>query len=150
MANPMPTGAKLTAAVSFAVVGFIIANYYEVNMPDVSAVGPVRATTAAVGAFVGWQVMGNAVGNGYVEAAGAGVRTALVLIVVALFLLGLHEMLINSMKMRYDSAMEAVLDIFQTMGKRSPGLLSLGVLGTALLGGIVAGMMTERAGRIWK
>jgi hypothetical protein len=150
MATPMPTGAKLMAAVSFAVVGWIIANYYELNMPDISAVGPVRMVTAAVGAIVGWKVMGNAVGNGYVEAAGAGVRTALMLIVVALFLLGLHEMLINSMKMRYDNAMEAILDVFQTMGKRSPGLLSLGVLGTALLGGIISGMLTERAGRLWK
>jgi hypothetical protein len=150
MAQPMPTGAKLMAAVSFAVVGWVLANYYAVNMPDATAAGPIREAAAVIGVLVGWSVMGNAVGKGYVEAAGAGIKTAVVLAVVALFLLAMAEMLDNSVKMRYEDAMDAFLDVFQTMAKRSHALLSLGVFGTILFGGIVAGLLTENAGRRWK
>lgn len=150
MATPMPTGAKLMAAVCFAVVGWVLANYYAVNMPDATAAGPIREGAAIVGALVGWSVMGNSVGKGYVEAAGAGIKTAVVLAVVALFVLAMAEMLDNSVKMRYEDAMEAVLDVFQTMAKRSHALLSMGVFGTVLFGGILGGLLTENAGRRWK
>ena len=150
MPTPMPTGAKLMAALSFAVVGWVLANYYAMNAVDSATLGPVREVSALVGAVVGWKLMGPSVGKGYVEAAGAGIKTAVVLAVVALFLLGLKEMLDNSVKMRYDGALDAILDIFQTMVKRSEGLLSLGVFGTILLGGIIAGLLTENAGRRWK
>jgi hypothetical protein len=146
----MPTGAKLMAAVCFAVVGFVLANYYAMTMPDASSVGPIREGAAVVGAFIGWSVMGSSTGKGYVEAAGAGVKTAVILVVVALFLLALREMLENSMKMRYDTALDAILDVFQTMAIRARGLLSLGVFATVLVGGIVGGLLTENAGRRWK
>ena len=150
MATKMPTGAKLMAAVSFAVVGFIMANYYAMNMPDATAAGPIREGAAVVGAVIGWMVMGPTVGKGYVEAAGSGIKTAVILAVAALFLLALREMLDSSIKMRYDTALDAILDVFQTMAQRSYGLLSLGVIGTILVGGIVAGLLTENAGRRWK
>ena len=150
MPTPMPTGAKLMAAASFAVVGWVLANFYAANMPDATAAGPIREVAALVGAITGWKVMGPAVGKGYVEAAGAGVRTAVVLAVAALFLLALAEMLDNSVKMRYDGALDALLDIFQTMARRSGALLSLGVFGTILFGGIIAGLLSENAGRRWK
>jgi hypothetical protein len=150
MATPMPTGAKLMAAISFAVVGWILANYYALNMPDAAAAGPIREAAGVIGAVVGWMVMGPAVGRGYVEAAGSGVKTAVVLAVVALFLLALSEMLDNSVKLRYDGALDAILDVFQTMAVRSEALLSLGVFGTILLGGIIAGLLTENAGRRFK
>lgn len=150
MPTPMPTGAKLMAAASFAVVGWVLANFYAANMPDAAAAGPIREVAALVGAITGWKVMGPAVGKGYVEAAGAGVRTAIVLAVAALFLLALAEMLDNSVKMRYDGALDALLDIFHTMARRSGALLSLGVFGTILFGGVVGGLLTENAGRRWK
>jgi hypothetical protein len=150
MPTPMPTGAKLMAAASFAVVGWVFANYYAMNMPDASAAGPIREGAAVIGALVGWQVMGPSVGKGYVEAAGAGVKTAVVLAVVALFLLALREMLDNSVKMRYDGALDAILDVFETAVKRSQAMVSLGVFATLLIGGIVGGLLTENAGRRWK
>ena len=42
------------------------------------------------------------------------------------------------------------MDVFQTMAQRSEALLSLGVAGTILFGGIVGGLLTENAGRRWK
>ena len=51
--TPMPTGAKLMAAVCFAVVGWVLANYYAMNMPDAGAAGPMREAAAVVGAIIG-------------------------------------------------------------------------------------------------
>jgi hypothetical protein len=150
MPTPMPTGAKLMAAASFAVVGWVLANFYALNMPDAAAAGPMREAAALVGAIIGWTVMGPAVGRGYVEAAGSGIKTAVVLAVAALFLLAMREMLDNSVKMRYDGALEAILDVFQTMARRSAALLSTGVFGTILFGGIIGGLLSENAGRRWK
>ena len=150
MATPMPTGAKLVAAACFAVVGWVMSNYYAMNMPDASAAGPMREWAALIGAIIGWMVMGPSVGRGYVEAAGSGIKTAVVLAVAALFLLALREMLDNSVKMRYDGALDAILDVFQVMARRSEALLSLGVFGTILFGGIVGGLLSESAGRRWK
>lgn len=150
MATPMPTGAKLMAAVCFAVVGWVLANYSAMNMPDAAAVGPIREGAALVGVIIGWSVMGNSVGKGYVEAAGTGIKTAVILAVVALFVLALSEMLQNSVRMRYEDALEAIVAVVDTMAKRSHALLSLGVFGTVLLGGIIGGLLTENAGRRWK
>jgi hypothetical protein len=150
MPTSMPTGAKLVAAVCYAVVGWVLANYYAVNMPDASSSGPIREAAGLVGVIVGWMVMGPSVGKGYVEAAGSGIKTAVVLAVVALFLLAMREMLENSVKLRYEGPLDAILDVFQTMAQRSYGLLSLGVFGTILFGGIVSGLLTENASRRWK
>ena len=127
-----------------------MSNYYAMNMPDASAAGPMREWAALIGAIIGWMVMGPSVGRGYVEAAGSGIKTAVVLAVAALFLLALREMLDNSVKMRYDGALDAILDVFQVMARRSEALLSLGVFGTILFGGIVGGLLSENAGRRWK
>ena len=150
MAAQVPTGTKLVAAACFAVVGWVMSNYYAMNMPDASAAGPMREWAALIGAIIGWMVMGPSVGRGYVEAAGSGIKTAVVLAVAALFLLALREMLDNSVKMRYDGALDAILDVFQVMARRSEALLSLGVFGTILFGGIVGGLLSENAGRRWK
>lgn len=135
----MPTGAKLAAALTFAVVGWITTNYYVPNMPDVEVAGNVREGVALIGAIVGWRVMGPAVGKGYLEAAGSGIKTAVLVVFFALLLFSLYEMLMNSVKMRYDGAFDAITDVFTTMARRSQALFSVGVLVSMIVGGIVAG-----------
>jgi uncharacterized membrane protein len=146
----MPTGAKLAAALSFAVVGWITTNYYVPNMPDVEIAGNVREGVALIGAIVGWRVMGPAVGKGYLEAAGSGIKTAVLVVFFALLLFSVYEMLMNSVKMRYDGAFDAITDVFTNMARRSQGLVSVGVLTSLMVGGIVAGILTEIAGRRWR
>jgi hypothetical protein len=148
--KPMPTGAKAMAALCFAIVGWITANTYVPNMPEATRVGYMREMTAVLGAIIGWRVMGNSVGKGYLRAVGAGWKTMIVLVFFALLLFGLYEMLNLSMKMRYEGPIEAILDVFQRMLERSPPLASLPVLTVMLVGGAVAGMLTENASRRWR
>ena len=148
--TPMPTGAKAMAAISFAVVGFIAALAYIPNMPEAGSVGSLPLGVAAIGAIVGWRVMGNSVGHGYFRAIGSGLKTMIVLVFFALLLFGIYEMLQNSVKMYYDGPQEAILDVFQRMMDRSVPLLNGRVLAAILIGGTVAGLMTENASRRWR
>jgi hypothetical protein len=150
MSTPMPTGAKLVGAISFAIVGWIVANYYVPNMPDAEGAGRIREGAAFLGAVIGWMVMGSSVGGGYLEAAGAGIKTMAVLLFFGLLSLSLAEMLENSFKFRYEGAFDALVDVFMTMVERSQALLSMGVIGSMLIGGIVGGIVTENASRRWR
>lgn len=150
MAIEMPTGAKAMAAISFAVVGWMLANAYVPAMPEAQAVGAFREFTAVLGAIIGWRVMGTSVGKGYVGAIGSGWKTVIVLVFMALLLFGIYEMLLQSVKMRYEGPIEAILDVFGRMLDRAPPLLSTGVLAVALIGGGIAGILTENANRRWR
>jgi hypothetical protein len=146
----MPTGAKAMAAISFAVVGWLTANTYVPNMPQATSVGFLRELTALLGAIIGWRVMGNAVGKGYLRAVGSGWKTMIVLIFFALLFFGIWEMLQQSVRMRYEGPMEAILDVFKRMLDRSIPVLSVPVLVTVAIGGGIAGILTENASRRWR
>jgi hypothetical protein len=145
----MPTGAKAMAAVSFAIVGWITANAYVPNMPEANSVGYLREMIGLLGAVVGWRVMGNAVGKGYFQAIGSGWKTMIVLVFFALLLFSIYEMLQLSVRLRYEGPMEAVLDVFKRMMDRSVPLLTVPVLAAMVIGGGIAGVMTENASRRW-
>ncbi len=149
MPTQMPTGAKAMSAVAFAVVGWLIANAYVQNMPVVEAVGRVREIAALIGAIVGWRVMGPAVGKGYLESAAAGLKTVIVLVFFSLLVVGIYEMLQESMKMRYEGPLEAIVDIFGRMLERAPTLATSGVIGAMFLGGVIGGILAENANRRW-
>jgi hypothetical protein len=150
MPNSMPTAAKGMAAICFFVVGWLIANAYVPNMPEATTVGYFRETVGLIGGLVGWRVMGNSVGKGYVGAIGSGWKTVIVLIIAALLCFGLYEMLQESVRMRYDGPIEAILDVFNRMMVRSVPLLSFNVLAMGAVGGAVAGLLTENASRRWR
>jgi hypothetical protein len=147
--TPMPTGAKAVAAIAFAIVGLVIAATYVPLMPEAAAVGPFREVTAAIGAIVGYRVMGPSVGKGYLEAAASGLKTVVVLVFFALLVLGIYEMLKESVKMRYDGPLEAIIDIFARMVDRAPPLGTFNVIMAMLIGGVIGGMLSENASRRW-
>lgn len=150
MPTQMPTGAKAMSAAAFAVVGWLIANAYIANMEIPEAVGSVREVVAGIGAFTGWKVMGPSVGKGYLESAGAGLKTVVVLVVLSLLTVGIYEMLQLSWKMRYEGPLEAIVDIFARMMDRAPPLASVSVLTVMVAGGVVGGILAENANRRWR
>ena len=73
----------------------------------------------------------------------------IVLVFFALLLFSIYEMLQLSVRLRYEGPMEAVLDVFKRMMDRSVPLLTVPVLAAMLIGGGIAGVMTENASRRW-
>ncbi len=146
----MPTAAKLVAAVFFAIVGWLAANAHIPALGENAAYGAFREISAGIGLLVGWRVMGNLVGQGYGEAAGSGLRTSATLVFFALLGFSTYHMILQSTKMVYDGPMDAVLGIFQYMMENGRAMLTKGVLGVLVLGGVLGGMATEWASRKWR
>ena len=146
----MPTAAKLAAAVLFAIVGWLTANAYVPALGEGVNAGFFREIVAVIGVFVGWLVMGPVAGAGYRAAIGSGWKTTMVLVFFALLFFGIYQMVLLSMKMRYDGPMDAVLDVFNIMLENLKKMLTTEVIGTLVIGGAVAGALTEQAGRRWR
>ncbi len=145
----MPTASKLVAAVAYALLGFLAAQTFIKYLPEGTPLGYFCEITAAIGFIVGWLVMGKLTRKGYREAINSGLVTALILVFWALLAFSLYFMLRKSMRMMYDGPMEAVLGIFQLMFDYGKMLVQPDMLGVILMGGIVAGMVTEWAGKRW-
>ena len=145
----MPTASKLVAAVAYALLGFLAAQTFVKYLPEGTPLGYFREITAAIGFITGWLVMGKLTRKGYREAINAGLVTALILVFWTLLAFSMYFMLRKSMRMMYDGPMEAVLGIFQLMFDYGKMLLVPDMLGVILVGGIVAGLVTEWAGKRW-
>ncbi len=145
----MPTAAKLTAAVAFAILGYIAAATFVPHLPEGSQIGLFRELTAALGFIVGWLVMGNLAGHGYSDAVGSGIRTSVTLVFFALLGFSVYLMIQKSFKMIYDGPGDAVLGVFEFMSEYGQMMLVPDVLGVLAVGGVLGGMVTEWAGRRW-
>ncbi|GAB1363017.1 tellurite resistance protein TrgA [Rhodobacter sp.] len=146
----MPTTAKLVAAVLFALIGWLAANAHVPALGEGAAVGRFRELTALIGVIVGWRTMGSLVGGSYSDAIGAGLRTSATLVFFALLLFSTWLMYGQTEKMAYDGPMDAVLGVFDFMLEHARKMLTPGVLGVLVVGGALAGVLTESAARRWR
>jgi len=146
----MPTAAKLVAAICFAFLAFVTCIVVEGTLPEDTRIGYIYEVSIASGAICGWFVSGSARRTGYAEAAATGLRTTVTALVMALGVLALSTMVAISMKGRYRGPTDAVLDIFQKFAEFGMLTLSVPALGTMFFGGMIAGIVTENAGRRWR
>ena len=93
--------------------------------------------------IIGWRVCGPRAGRGYVQAIGVGLTTSAVIGVVALFGLAFNQMVINSMRLRYNGVMEGLVDVFQLMLEFSEYFYDIPLLLTLAIGGIISAWVTE-------
>lgn len=145
----MPTAAKLAAAIAFAAVAFFAAEVFKPAMPEGTKFGFFSQICAVIGALCGWFVMGGLVGRGYSAAWGSGVRTSITIAFWVLLGTSIYEMVLRSMKMRYDGPMEALTGAMELMMERGLLMLTPEVLGTLLVGGLLGGTLAEWANRRW-
>jgi hypothetical protein len=146
----MPTAAKLFGALAFAILGWVSANIFSTAMPEGSQVGLLREIVAAIGFLSGWRVMGPAAGRGYKAALGGGVKTGIVMVFFSLMGFAIYEMVLLSMKMRYDGPVEAVLGIFDLMIEYGRLMLRTDLLVTLFAGSVLGGWISEFAGKHWR
>ncbi|AWD23152.1 TrgA family protein [Fuscovulum blasticum] len=147
----MPTAAKLVAALWFALVGWLAANAHVPTLGQGASVGLFRELTALLGLVIGWRVMGRLVGQGYAQAMGSGLRTSVTLAFFALLLFSIYLMIKSSFVVNgYDGPMDAVLGAFEIMLEQGRKMLTIGVLGVLILGGIIGGLVAEAAARRWR
>ena len=146
----MPTAAKLVAALSFAFLAFLTGTLIEAALPASERAGYLYPVSIAAGALAGWFVSGAARRARLHEAAATGMRTAVMATIMALFAFALGSMLTIAMRGFYRGPFEAVLDIVNQFFDHAALLMHLHIVVTILLGGAIAGMVTESAGRRWR
>lgn len=145
----MPTASKLFAAFGFALVAFFAAEIFKPHMPPGTQFGAFTPVATAIGLICGWRVLGRATGGGMVEAANAGLKTALITLLVALFIFSTEEMLVQAFRRAYHGPMEAVIGIVSIAIEFLQTLFALDVLVVLLGGGALAGCLAEWAARRW-
>lgn len=146
----MPTGAKLIAAVCFAILGWLAAEIYIPQLPEDTRTGFFREIMAVLGLVLGWLTLGPSVGRGYVDAASMGMRTSFLLVFWGLLGFSIYFMVRRSTRMIYDNAGDAALDVPMLMLQYGKLMGSVPLIAVLLVGGAIGGLLTEFAGRRWK
>lgn len=140
----MPTGGRLAGAILFAAlmgyVSFMTIGMFEgINTPRW-----YHEINIAAGAIIGWHIAGPKAGLGYVAGASLGLTTVITAVFFALFTHGITQMFRFAIKSKYyDGPVEAVVDAMQIALKTGSTLTKPEVIGTLLIGGIIAGIVTE-------
>lgn len=146
----MPTGAKLVAAVCFAIVGWLAAEAYIPQLPADTRTGYFREIMALLGFVLGWMTLGPNVGRGYADAASIGMRTSFLLVFWGLLGMSIYFMVRRSTRMIYDNAGDAALDVPMLMLQYAGLMGSVPLVAVLAVGGAIGGVLTEFAGRRWK
>lgn len=146
----MPTSAKLVAAVWFALMGWLAANAHIPALGENASFGRFREITAVIGLFSGWWILGAQTGKGYPDSIGTGLKTSIVMAFFAVLGFSGYQMVGESMKMRYDGPMDAMLGWVDLMIANAKNMATVGVLGVLILGGVIGGPLAEWAWRRWK
>ncbi|MDR9394795.1 TrgA family protein [Roseovarius sp. SYSU LYC5161] len=145
----MPTAARLVAAILLAALAWVGSEMFRPLMPPATDFGWFNEVNLGLGVLCGWFVLGSRAGNGYADAAGAGLTGLGALVFWALFLQSFNRMLKHALEKRYDGPVEALIAIFE-IGVDFAAYLLNGPLIAVLVGGaVVIGVVTEFAARRW-
>lgn len=146
----MFTMPRLIAAILLAVTGFLGSELIKPLMPEGTQFGRFSLVNLALGAAVGWVVIGSRVGRGIVPAINNGLTGAAALIFWGLFLQAGYEMLRLSLRRRYDGPVDALTDVFRIGMDHALTMATAPVLGALFLGGVLAAVLAETASRHWR
>lgn len=146
----MPTAARLFAAAAFAAIGFFAAELYKAGLPPETQFGKFSAICTLIGILCGWFVMGRLAGKGMRAAMGSGLRTSANMVFYAMLLFSVYEMVLRSLRKRYDGVFEAVEGTFDIALTYGLALLRPEPLIVLVLGGMAGGMLAEWASRQWR
>ncbi len=143
----MPTAAKVVAAILFAALAWVTSEMIKPLFPDERNVGRFSEVNAVIGLFVGWIVAGSRAKTTLANAVSYGLTATVALVFWSLLLQSFGEMIRFSLNKRYDGPAEAVIGVFSLMYEYGMLMAELHVIATLVIGGILAGLITEFFGR---
>ena len=147
----MPTAAKLVAGVLFFLIGWQAAKFTLLTFPPEMAATFFPLTIALIGFWQGWTVSGTRAGQGFRAAFGNGMRCGVQVAFFGLLLFALRTMFQRSANLRYDSPGEATIATIELFIEYLQQTLEIPhIWATLLIGGAIAGLLTEAIGRIWR
>lgn len=146
----MPNAARLVAALSLALIAFIVSGLVMPLMPEGMDFGYFTWVNVGLGVLCGWIIMGKRAGRGITPAINNGVTGVLSLLFWGLFVQGAYEMFRQAMRNRFDGPFEALGAIFTIGFDYGLTIMVPSIIWTLLVGGVLAGLATEYAWRQWR
>ena len=150
MQTIMPNAASLFAAVSLAVVAFVVSGQIMPLFPEGKDFGYFTLVNMIIGILVGWKVMGPRAGRGFTPGVNNGLTGVAVLVFWGLFVQGCYEMFRLAMRNRYDGPFEAVMGIFEIGYEYAVLIAQPNIIIALIVGAICSGLVTEYVSRIWR
>ncbi|ETW11815.1 hypothetical protein ATO8_16248 [Roseivivax marinus] len=145
----MPTAAKLIAGLLLAALAYAVSEMIKTLLPSGTDFGMFSYVNAVVGFLCGWRVIGTRVGRGWSAAVSNGFTGVVAMVVWCLAIHSFAVMVERSFEKRYKGAIEAIGAAFELMAEYAVLLTDPAVLGTLLLGALVAGYVAEVTDRHW-
>jgi len=146
----MPNAASLFAAVSLAIIAFVVSGQIMPLFPDGKDFGYFTLINMAIGIAVGWKVMGPRAGRGFTPGVNNGLTGVAVMVFWGLFVQGCYEMFRLAMRNRYDGPFEAVLAIVEIGYEYAVLIAQPNIIIALIVGAICGGLVTEYVSRIWR
>jgi len=144
-----PNAAQLFAAISLAIVAFIVSGQYILLKPEGTDFGYFTIVNMGLGIVCGWTIMGRRAGRGVTAAINNGLTGMAAMVFWALFVQGVYEMFRLAMRNRFDGPIEALAAIFTIALDYGWSLLVPNIIVTLLVGGVLAGLAADFAKKRW-
>ncbi len=143
----MPTAAKLVAAILWGVLAWYVSQLIKPLFPEGTDLGFYAEVNAVIGVAMGWQVAGKRAGTTWAGAISYGLTATVAVVFWGLFLHSFAEMVRMSTRKLYDGPVDAVVGVFALMAEYGTLMLDTTVIGTLVIGGVLAGLLTEWTAR---
>lgn len=145
----MPTAGKLIGAILFAALAFYVSEQVKLGMPEGVAISLLSPINALLGLAMGWRIMGERAGEGFVPATGYGLTTVFAITFWSLLIWSGYEMLRRAVRGRYDGPMDAMVGMGDLMLEYATLIVTPPVVGAAVIGSFVCAMVTEYFSHRW-
>jgi len=139
----MPNTSKVSGSLCLCALAYILSELAKPQFIEDFNFGNFTYVSMLVGVIVGWVIMGKLAGFGLVSAVNNGVTSTFSMVLVVIFIQSANEMIRLSMRGRFDGLFEALLEIIPIGIDFVVKVSSTSLWGTALIGGIVAGLIVE-------
>lgn len=146
----MPTTARLVAAVLLALLGYAVAELAKAYIKEEVPVGLFSPVSAGFGLLVGWSFTGRRLDAGTGKAVGIGLASAFLLVFWVSLAFSLYEMVRRSMRRAYDGPVEALQGMVEIAIENLKTVAQADVIVALVVGGLVAGAITEWAARRYR
>ena len=139
----MPSGTKVASSFCLCALAYILSELDKPTFIEDYNFGYFTYVSMLVGVIVGWTSMGQRVGFGLIPAINNDIMGTFSMVASVIFIQSANEMIRLSMRGRYDTLFDALLGIVPIGIDFVVQVSSTALWGTALIGGILAGLIVE-------
>lgn len=142
-AATMPTFAKLFGLIGFGLLGWYLTKTALPLYGDTPVPAQLPLVAAAIAAVLGWVHIGQRAGHGYASAVAQGVTWVFIFGICLITYLGSFTMLAKTQRGVYGDMATAMTDLLDLIWHETLRFGDVTLLATALVGAVMAALVTE-------